>query len=257
MPQSRGSGWFFPHSRRRKTVSEKFFTAAVVSALEKENNFVSEYLAKKPDWSFTDGAFQNQKLKLRLHVVTFGVGKVNAGAGTAETILKLSPDCIVNIGLAGGFAKGAKRGDMVIGTEYVQVDFHPYKKENISPINPSPSCYVELSENAAKSFGLTYFSGKIATGDFFLHDNETKRQIQNDYSPVAFDMESAAIAQTATHYGTPFISIRTFSDLADNNAVESCGLGEKPLQEEVPVQNRNVLVAVRFLEELAARNASS
>ena len=44
---------------------------------------------------------------------------------------------------------------------------------------------------------------------------KNKNRILEAYSPIAFDMESAAIAQVATAKNVPFIALRTFSDMAD------------------------------------------
>jgi adenosylhomocysteine nucleosidase len=128
---------------------------------------------------------------------------------------------LINVGYAGGLIDNAKRGDVAIGNDYVQVDFTPLIPENKAIINESPKEIIDLLEKAAEKLHFTFFIGKIATGDFFLQSSETKTEIRKEHNPIAFDMESAAVAQVATRKNIDFVALRTFSDLADDNAQEA------------------------------------
>ncbi len=197
---------------------------AVVSAMPIEVNYIHEYLKEKEDWEkVSEDTYLNPKKQVTLTAQVMGVGKVNAAYKTTEIIYQLHPDLIVNIGYAGAMVDQAKRGDVAIGTEYVQVDFIPFLDENITPISKSPQKLVSKLETVAEKLGFTYYTGKISTGDFFLQSLEKKQEIQRIYHPIAFDMETAAVAQVATIKEIDFLGLRTFSDMADEDAIDSIG----------------------------------
>lgn len=150
------------------------------------------------------------------------------------------------MGYAGGLIKEARKGDVAIGKEYVQVDFIPFLDENRPGINESPSDFIEKLEKQAYELDIPTFTGKIATGDFFLHSTEQKNQIIEDFAPIAFDMESAAVGQVTTKKNTPFIALRTFSDLADDDAVDA--IQENHKEDRIPIEQRPVVLALTTLE---------
>lgn len=195
---------------------------AIVSAMEVEIYYVHEYLEKRENWEKIDeDTYENKEKQIIVTAQVMGVGKVNAAYKTTEVIYEFQPDLIVNVGYAGGLIDDAKRGDVAIGNDYVQVDFTPLIAENKIIINESPKEIIGLIEKSAKKLDFTYFTGKIATGDFFLQSSETKNEIRKEHNPIAFDMESAAVAQVATKKNVSFVALRTFSDLADDNAQEA------------------------------------
>jgi adenosylhomocysteine nucleosidase len=195
---------------------------AIVSAMEVEIYYVHEYLEKRGNWKkISEDTYQNKEKQLIVTAQVMGVGKVNAAYKTTEIIYEFQPDLIVNVGYAGGLIDNAKKGDVVIGNDYVQVDFVPLIPDNKIIINESPKGVVEFLEKAAEKLNFNYFTGKIATGDFFLQSSETKNKIKEEHNPIAFDMESAAVAHVATKKNIDFVALRTFSDLADDNAKES------------------------------------
>jgi nucleoside phosphorylase len=58
------------------------------------------------------------------------------------------------------------------------------------------------------------------TGDQFIHGDRatTHAYLTEELEGDAVDMESAAIAQVCTVNRTPFVSVRTLSDMADGSA---------------------------------------
>ncbi len=224
-------------------------TIAVVSAMKIELAHVEKLLSGRPDWRKTDkNIYENEEKRLRIVTRVLGIGKVNAAYQTADVIWEYLPDLIINVGYAGGLAVNAKKGDIAIGTDYVQVDLKTYLEENRPVIEGSPGELVSALQETAVRLAIPAFAGKIATGDFFLHRTKDKRQIIEEYHPIAFDMESAAIAQVATQKKVPFVSIRTFSDMADDHAVRDLFCSKKP---EIPIEQRPVLLAIEALEALA------
>lgn len=174
-------------------------------------------------------------------VVKCGVGKVNAARCTQLLIDHYNPDIIINTGIAGGISPELNVGDLVIGTGFVQHDFdvtafghaHGYPctgEDDTKPtifqsderlIHPLKSAATEVIPKEKIREGL------IATGDRFVSDPDEKKKIRELFGAVAVEMEGGAIAQTACFDQTPFVAVRTISDLADGSAAESFDVFEK------------------------------
>lgn len=168
-------------------------------------------------------------------VVRCGVGKVNAARCAQMLIDRYAPDYVINTGIAGGVGEGLRVGDVVVGSELVQHDFDisrfGYARGYISGVGDGKSPSVFRSDKTLTDAFLrivyTFLpkdrvhSGRIATGDRFIADAETKLTLKNDFSAIAAEMEGCAIAQTAAANGVPFIVVRAISDLADGSASES------------------------------------
>lgn len=218
---------------------------AIVSAMEIEIYYIHEYLDKRENWEkVSEDTYENKKKQLIVTAQIMGVGKVNAAYKTTEIIYQFQPDLIVNVGYAGGLINNAKKGDVAIGNDYVQVDFIPFFPENKFIINRSPKEVTDHLEIVAKKLGFPYFTGKIATGDFFLQSTATKNKIRNEFNTIAFDMESAAVAQVATKKEIDFVALRTFSDLADDDAAKEA-VADKSSQ----IEHKPIILLIETIEQ--------
>lgn len=132
----------------------------------------------------------------------------------------------------------------------VQVDFVPFLDENRLEVAESPSDFIVRLEKEAKKLDIPTFTGKIATGDFFLHSTEEKNKMIEEFAPIAFDMESAAVGQVATKKNTSFIALRTFSDLADDDVVEAIQNDHKENENRIPIEQRPIVLALTVLEKV-------
>lgn len=65
---------------------------------------------------------------------------------------------------------------------------------------------------------IAVFEGRIASGDQFVADQNTKDFIIKEFGAYAVEMEGAAIAQAAALNKVPFLVIRAISDKADGSA---------------------------------------
>ncbi len=198
---------------------------AIISAMEIELAPLIEILTQDGSWvSESNESFVNKDLAVTVYCGVLGVGKVNAAYRTAEIIHIFNPELIINVGFAGGLKTGAAGGDIVIGNDYKQVDFRAFSLGNEAGLVPQakpcivPEKFIELLRQKSQAMSFSCHVGRIATGDFFLNDTHTKNRIIADFSPVAFDMESAAIAHVCAEKGIPFVAVRTLSDLADDDA---------------------------------------
>lgn len=152
-----------------------------------------------------------------------GIGKVNAAVGTALLIDKFSPRRVINTGVAGGFPPDKLRlGDIVISTEvrHHDADATVFDYE-YGQIPKMPAAYypdrrlLALAARALKGAGgVRVIRGQIMSGDSFVHNARQIREILRKFpSVLAVEMEGAAIAQTCYLFDTPFLIIRSISDL--------------------------------------------
>lgn len=225
---------------------------AVMSAMEIELSFVEDFYKTREGWhKHSENLYINETLGVEVYTKVFGIGKVNAAYQTADIISLHHPDLIINVGYAGGLITNAKTGDVAIGTDYVQVDFIPYNDIVPPQIRETPKEIVQLLEHTAKELSVYTVSGRIATGDFFLHDSTRKSQIIQEFHPVAFDMESAAIAQVCTEKETDFVSLRTFSDLGDEDAEDAFDDAQAIRRgTSIPIERRPVAIALTAIERI-------
>lgn len=153
-----------------------------------------------------------------------GIGKVAAAVSTTLLIEKFAPDCIINTGSAGGFDPKLNVGDVVIGSEvrHHDVDLTVFGYE-IGQCAQMPAAYLphkslaQAANQAAKSAdkNIQVVEGLIATGDSFMADPVKVEQTRNNFPTMqACEMEAAAIAQTCHLFNTPFVVIRSLSDIA-------------------------------------------
>ena len=70
------------------------------------------------------------------------------------------------------------------------------------------------------SCGVKAIAGKIATGDTFVGDAETKKAIEEKCHPDCVEMEGAAVSQIAGRNGVPCVILRAMSDNADESGYE-------------------------------------
>ncbi len=147
-----------------------------------------------------------------------GIGKVNSALKTYEVIRELSPDLIINSGVAGGVDGSLGVGSVLIadkvsyhdvwcgpGTQYGAADGFN------STLIPS-STVIEKGKEIFGNDSNVHF-GLICSGDKFIHLKEEVDDIKSNFpDALAVDMESASIAQTCTACGVPFAIIRVMSD---------------------------------------------
>jgi adenosylhomocysteine nucleosidase len=163
-------------------------------------------------------------------IVQSGIGKVAAALATAILIDKFQPDYVVNTGSAGGFEQSLKVGDIVISSEvrYHDVDVTAFGYE-IGQLPANPPAYIPHPEliSAAK-VGISSLEnvqtlvGLITTGDTFMtKDDDIAKARANFPTMAAVEMEGAAIAHTCHQFKTPFVVIRSMSDIAGKESPTS------------------------------------
>lgn len=153
-----------------------------------------------------------------------GMGKVAAGAATQLLVTKYGIEAIVFSGIAGNMTSKIGIGDVCLGKEVL---YHDAEIRMINQHYPHMDSYmgdenlIAAASRACEETGTKYIAGKIATGDLFIGDSETKNRIRAACNPDCVEMEGAAIAHIACKNDIPFLIIRSMSDNADEDATET------------------------------------
>lgn len=167
-------------------------------------------------------SFEKEGKRVEVHSVLCGVGMVNAAAA-ATFLAGEGVDIILCSGLSGGIS-GIKRGELTIGTEYIEHDF------DLTPLGyemckkPLQKYVYSADENLLNVMCDIYPElkrGVIVSGDCFIGDNNKKTFLKETFNAMSCDMESAAVAYVCDLAKIPFAAVRRISDDAGNDACES------------------------------------
>ena len=153
-------------------------------------------------------------------VAKSGIGKANAAYTAAILLKEFKPTEVINIGSAGGTKVGKTVGDVVVANKLQYHDF------DIGPNTITDSRFIfenghsDLSgiENVLKSLNFPYHLGLIVSGDQFVtKDSDAFKRIQDKFvNAIAVDMEATAIACACERNQTPWIVLRSLSDVTHN-----------------------------------------
>ena len=152
-----------------------------------------------------------------------GVGKVNAARTTQILIDNYGVDMIINVGVAGGVSDNLKVGDIIIGERLVQHDFDITAFNYDKGYIPNVGVFINSDEYLIRIASLVIkenvYKGIIASGDIFLTDSLMSNKIRNKFDALCVEMEGASIAQVAYLSNTPFLVLRSISDIPNNQNV--------------------------------------
>ena len=207
--------------------------AGIIGAMEPEVAILKRKLENATSSSHGGYTFHQGKLDgSDVVIVQSGIGKVAAALATAMLIDKFQIDYVVNTGSAGGFDAALKVGDIVVSSEvrYHDVDITAFGYE-VGQLPANPAAFIPHPDlvSAAK-VGITQLSavdekgnkqniqaitGLITTGDTFMtKEDDIAKARANFPTMAAVEMEGAAIAQACLQLKTPFVVIRSLSDIA-------------------------------------------
>lgn len=203
----------------------------IIGAMEPEVAILRESIANKAET--TKGGFTFYTGELAGHTVTLvqsGIGKVAATVATTLLIDNFNPDCVINTGSAGGFEPSLNVGDVVISNEVrhhdVDVTAFGYEIGQVPQMPAGFSAHPTLITAAQKSVSVLADTqtmiGLICTGDSFMCDPVRIEKTRQDFpNMLAVEMEGAAIAQACHVLDTPFVVIRSLSDIAGKESPQS------------------------------------
>ena len=189
---------------------------AIIVAMEKERIYITSELEncvceEYSGIKFFTGSYRGTDVA----VAEAGIGKVAAAYTTAVTLMRYSPEAVINTGIAGGLGI-LSQGDVVAVSEAWQHDF------DLTAFGDAAGKYCGKTDAALTTAVLNAVNGArtgvIATGDSFIADSVKARRIAETFGAVLCDMECAAIAQVCVSAGVPFAAVKVVSDGADDGA---------------------------------------
>lgn len=189
---------------------------AVIVAMEKERIYITSELEdcvceEYSGIKFFIGSYRGTDVA----VAEAGIGKVAAAYTTAVTLMRYSPEAVINTGIAGGLGV-LSQGDVAVVSEAWQHDF------DLTAFGEAAGKYCGRTDAALTATLLKAVNGArtgvIATGDSFIADAVKARNIAETFGAVLCDMECAAIAQACGAAGVPFAALKVVSDGAEDGA---------------------------------------
>ena len=152
-----------------------------------------------------------------------GMGKANAASTVQVLASRYGADRLIFSGIAGNMSSEIGVGDVVIGKEVVYHDAEPDMICQSAPFLKEfagDPALIAAAEEACRTLGVHFLTGKIATGDQFVGDSATKAAIAAKCAPDCVEMEGAAVSQIAARNGIPCVVLRAMSDNADEKGHE-------------------------------------
>ena len=203
----------------------------IIGAMEPEVALLRQQISDVSSTELGGYTFYSGKLaNMQVVLVQSGIGKVASALATALLIQQFKPDAIINTGSAGGFDPQLEVGDVVISTEvrHHDVDVTAFGYE-IGQVPQMPAAFsahpalVQAAEQSIQALGYCKTKkGLIATGDSFICDPARIAVIRQQFpTMLAVEMEGAAIAQVCHMLNTPFVVIRSLSDIAGKESPQS------------------------------------
>lgn len=170
--------------------------------------------------------YEGRMNKIDVVALYSGVCKVNAAIAAQLLIDTYGVAAIINAGTAGGMDPKLNVLDSVISTEIayhdvapdILTEFHPWLESVYFKANET---LLELSRQAIGKMNLenhVYF-GRMVTGEAFITD-EGRQEINEQFSPLTVDMETASIAHVCYVNQIPFLSIRSITDTALHSGID-------------------------------------
>ncbi len=197
---------------------------AIIGAMEEEVTLLRKQITDLKTTTHAGFEYYSGRIDhVEVVLLRSGIGKVNAAVSTTLLLELYRPDYVINTGSAGGFHTDLNVGDIVISSSvcHHDVDVTPFGYE-LGQVPGMPFCFLpdpKLVKSAMASIEalqeVAHMQGLISTGDRFMHqpaDVETTRK--NFPNMIACEMEAAAVAQVCHSFDTPFVIIRSLSDIA-------------------------------------------
>lgn len=203
----------------------------IIGAMEQEIALLKQQLVNATTTAVANFEFHRGTLQgVEVVLVQSGIGKVTAAIATTLLIQQFKPDCVINTGSAGGFDPELSVGDIVISSEVrhhdVDVTAFGYEPGQVPRLPAAFMAHPALILAAEQSIAALGFcqtkKGLITTGDVFMCDPDRIAKTRATFpTMLAVEMEGAAIAQACYQLNTPFVVIRSLSDIAGKESPSS------------------------------------
>ena len=221
----------FTYNLRIQTQESNTMNVGIIGAMEPEVKILREAMQNpqvltKAGFTFYTGELAGNTVT----IVQSGIGKVASTIATTLLIDNFNPDCVINTGSAGGFDPSLSVGDVVISSEVrhhdVDVTAFGYEIGQVPQMPAGFAAHPKLVEAAEQTIAqiseVKTLVGLICTGDSFMCDPVRIDKARSDFpTMLAVEMEGASIAQTCFALNTPFVVIRSMSDIAGKESPQS------------------------------------
>lgn len=156
-----------------------------------------------------------------------GVGKVNASVCTQILLDTFGVQAVIFTGVAGALHPELEIGDIVVATDCQHHDMDvtalgfprgviPFTDISVFRSDEKlVDAAVKASEQVTSGKTMT---GRILSGDQFIANRDTVRELHETMQGMCTEMEGAAVAQVCVMNEVPFVVIRSMSDKADGSA---------------------------------------
>jgi 5'-methylthioadenosine nucleosidase len=142
------------------------------------------------------------------------VGTEPAVLTTMQVIERWKPDVVISAGTAGGWSRSAAEiGDVYVAWPHVVRHDRRIGIERFHEYGIGSHPVWNRSEELALALGAR--TGIVTTGNS-LDESETDREWILSLSGEVKEMEAAAVAWVCALSGTPFVAIKTITDLVDH-----------------------------------------
>ncbi|MCW4630137.1 MULTISPECIES: 5'-methylthioadenosine/S-adenosylhomocysteine nucleosidase [Marinomonas] len=203
----------------------------LIGAMDEEVAVIKAWMTEVHEQSiagcdFFVGRFEGKDVVL----LKSGIGKVNAAVSTTLLLSQFKPEYVINIGSAGGFDPELQVGDVVISDHVVHHDVDVtafgYVMGQVPNMPATYAADMQLVDQARKALqSVTQVKAKvglIGTGDSFMNDPVRVSEVRAVFPAlVAVEMEAAAVAQVCFKFATPFVVVRSLSDIAGKESPQS------------------------------------
>ena len=170
-------------------------------------------------------------------VTSVGIGKVNAAMVATLAIDHFAPREVLFTGVAGGVDPVLGIGDVVVAEHVLHHDagvlgpdgFEIYQSGHVPIFNPTATIgyrpsprLLDRVRSAVAGLHLSPVLGRVpnlvfgtvVTGDQFVQSEAERRRLHETLGAQVAEMEGAAVAQVAEHFGVDHLVIRAVSDRA-------------------------------------------
>jgi len=216
-------------------------TIVVVAALSQEFSVLRKYLQNE-SVSEEDGirCYCGDLAGKPVALVVSGVGIQNAARATRLAIKRHSPRLVISLGYAGGLAREAGPGTIILPTLVRTSDSSPPSRNEAQEMAPDAEM-LKLAHAAASEIRHNPLSGTVLTVPVVVATREAKKALHASTGAVAVDMESTAVGAACREAGIRVVFMRCITDGADD---------EIPINKEISAAFRGRIRIRPFLVAL-------
>lgn len=199
----------------------------IISAMPEESapffeSMKTESVTKKGVWEVREGTLSGKAVA----VLFCGVCRANSAAAVQMLIDCFGVDAVIMSGTSGAMAPEPRIGDVVIVTEACCHDipsgtlsmFFPYINDEV--FRPDSYLLECAKEANKKGSPRKLFWGRAVSGEFFVAE-DGRKGINERFSPVCVDMETAGVAQICYLNNVPFLAVRAISDTESESGIST------------------------------------